>query len=156
MRADRAGDFDQPEGVPGELGRAIDWTPPRFPVCTVNPTPIQPGGFGVVQARGFASQFDRGLLNQAGGVQVFLGSQVVGDQHSHVDSGTKCIRFKVPDHTTDGLHPLTVTVDGTALTADCVVEVSSNSNAKVRDENGTGQGDCEDEDEGDVKREPAD
>lgn len=122
-----SGIIDRLDHRPGEPGRTIDWTPPRFPVCTVKPGVLRPGGMGKVQVRG---------LDPNLGVHVLFGAQLVARGKADAAGNAK-IQFTVPTDATRAFHLVTVGSDGTALTADC--------GARICDLDENGRTNCEDD-----------
>ena len=87
--------------------------PPRFPVCGTTPRQVRPGGTTVVEATGLIP--DRTA-------KVILGDELVASGPTD-RSGNSSIPFTVPATSRAGARLVTVGIMGTALTADCTVEV---------------------------------
>lgn len=96
-----------------ETGVRITLIQPEFPVCSVAPNPTFPGQQATVEATGLLAD---------GGVHVVFGDEVVANGTAD-GTGTAVVDFAVPSDASRGTHLVTVGTDGTALTADCTVEV---------------------------------
>ncbi len=101
-----------PDGAP------IGWVPgfvvqPEFPVCAATPDRADPGDSVLVEVAG--------LLPNAP-VHVVLGDATVATGATD-DQGNGEIEFVLPGDTRAGPRLVTVGVDGTALTADCMLTV---------------------------------
>jgi hypothetical protein len=146
--------IDRLDDSPGEPGRAVDWSPPKPPVRTVTPTVIPPGGSGMVHISGFLTKFDRHILKKTGGVMnVFFDNEVIATRQPHCGPVVRCVPFRVPEAATTGLHVLSVVAAGTALEAQCGVEVSFAAQVS-RDVSGEHEDDsCEGDSRGDKKEE---
>jgi hypothetical protein len=95
-----------------ELGRSFLLEPPVFPHCF-------PQGEGVSGGT-IAVRFDG--LKPDRGVHALIGAiEVARDKSDQEGRGT--IQLPIPNKTRPGLHLITIGVDGTALTADCTVNV---------------------------------
>jgi hypothetical protein len=93
--------------------RPISLIPPVFPVCAVEPAQPFPGDTVRVDVSG---------LTPGEGAHVVLGDVLVSTGQIDGD-GNASIEFDLPGDTRSGPRLVTVGVDGTALTADCVVDV---------------------------------
>ena len=98
---------------PADAGVQFNLQSPTFPICTVMPDPAPAGGSAIVEGNG--------LLPNAG-VHVLFGPDEVADGSTDVD-GAFAIGFDVPANASAGPHLVTVGNVGTALTADCIVQV---------------------------------
>ena len=111
-------DLDVLPGGPGEWPEAsavdLGMVPPRFPVCAVTPDQAEPGDTVTVEATDF------GRADEP--VHVVLGDLLIA-QGVLDENGTVAIDFTIPAETRRGLRLITVGVDGTALTADCAVQI---------------------------------
>jgi hypothetical protein len=87
---------------------------PQFPICSTTPPQVDPGDTVTVHA----SDFNR--WNEP--VHVILGDQLVATETLD-GSGSVSVDFVVPTDAAIGPRLITVGVDGTALTADCVLQV---------------------------------
>ncbi len=96
-----------------ELGTRFKHVFPQFPICKATPDPVPAGGNMRVRASGL-------LPNSA--VTVILGDTVIGSQQSSV-AGKIDGNFTVPTSAATGKRLLTVGVNKTAFTADCIVTV---------------------------------
>lgn len=94
-------------------GRNYRWRSPKFPVCSVAP--------GAAPRLGAITVQSSGLLRDRP-VHLIFGDRHIANGHAGAD-GSVSISTAIPAHARDGLHLITVGTDGTALTADCVVEV---------------------------------
>lgn len=91
--------------------------PPTFPVCSVTPPSVRPGDIATVEATGLRP-------NQT--AKLFLGDDMVGNPPISIDGdGNVKTDFTVPSNTRGGSRLVTVGVMGTAITADCSVNVAS-------------------------------
>jgi hypothetical protein len=87
--------------------------PPEFPVCAVDPPQVNRGGTVTVEV-------SRLMPNKT--AHVVLGDVLVAN--GNLDgSGYAAIKLQLPGDTRPGPRLVTVGVDGTALTADCRLEV---------------------------------
>lgn len=93
--------------------RPISLVPPVYPVCAVEPPQPAPGDTVVVEVSG---------LTPGEGAHVVLGDVLVSTGQIDGD-GNASIEFQLPGDTRGGPRLVTVGVDGTALTADCVINV---------------------------------
>ena len=100
---------DQP--VEGSL--PLFMVPPEFPVCTVTPAPVRPGVATSVEVSGL-------VPNEM--AKVLVGEQLVATGTTD-EAGSASITFVVPRDSREGPRLVTVGIQGTALTADCTVEV---------------------------------
>ncbi len=98
---------------PLEGAEAFFPVPPVFPVCLVTPDPVQAGTIAKVEASGLTAEEM---------AKVFVGDRLMA-QGSIDTSGNVRLRVLVPSETAGGNRLVTVGVAGTALTADCVVNV---------------------------------
>lgn len=87
---------------------------PTFPTCSVTPDPVPAGSTVTVDASG--------LLPDSA-VHVVVGAEDVANGVTDA-SGDASIEFQIPGDVEPGKHLVTVGVDGTGLTADCVVETT--------------------------------
>jgi hypothetical protein len=97
---------------PGEPGRDMELVSPTFPECSVAPDPVALGGLATVQVSGLPAN---------GPVHVVFGDRQVASGSTDA-GGEALVDFPVPAGARVGTHLVTVGVDGTALTADCIVE----------------------------------
>ncbi|MDQ3226393.1 MAG: hypothetical protein M3Q50_07170 [Chloroflexota bacterium] len=93
--------------------RPISLVPPVYPVCAVEPPQPAPGDTVVIEVSG---------LTPGQGAHVVLGDVLVSTGQIDGD-GNASIEFQLPGDTRSGPRLVTVGVDGTALTADCVINV---------------------------------
>jgi hypothetical protein len=113
QRLDPEGQLDRlPE--PRDGGDNIVLVPPKFPVCSVTPTTIPAGGIATVEANSL-------IPNRT--AKVFLGDQMVATPPID-NQGNVSTNFIVPSDSREGSRLVTVGVMGTALTADCSVNVT--------------------------------
>lgn len=103
--------------------RPISLIPPVFPVCAVEPSQPNPGDTVRVDITG---------LTPNEGAHVVLGDVLVSTGQTD-GNGDASIEFALPGDTRSGPRLVTVGVDGTALTADCVINVPG-ENPQERDE----------------------
>lgn len=88
--------------------------PPQYPECLVAPPQVKPGGDAVVEVRGL-------LPDEL--AEVFLGDELIAE--AKIDSvGKANIPVKLPPETRAGVRLVTVGIAGTAVTADCAVEIA--------------------------------
>lgn len=90
-------------------------TPPQYPGCAVSPSKVASGEIVTVEAWGLIPRQD---------AEVYTTQQIlaVGDVD---EDGTIRVDFPLPKYILEGQHMLTVRSEGTALTADCVIEVEN-------------------------------
>jgi len=96
-----------------ELGIRFRHVFPQFPVCNATPDPVVAGDNMQVRASGL-------LPNTA--ATIILGDTVIGNQQSSATGKIDGV-FTVPASSVTGKRLVTVGVDKTALTADCIVTV---------------------------------
>lgn len=94
-------------------GVSVALTPPIYPVCSVEPLQAQPGETVEIEIAGL-------LPNE--NVHVVLGDVLVATGSTD-DNGDAVIDLTLPGDTGGGPRLVTVGVDGTALTADCFVDI---------------------------------
>lgn len=111
--------IDKLDDTGKETGKPFRLRFPKFPTCSVSPTPNFANGFAQVSAKGLLP--DRG-------VHVVFGPTVVATGTADA-TGTATVGFSIPAGTTAGNHLVTIGTDKTALTADCIAEVTK---AKIR------------------------
>jgi hypothetical protein len=87
--------------------------PPRFPACTTVPKVVAPGGVVTIKAAGFRR---RGI------VHVILGDESIANVRLNRRRRMSA-EVAIPPDTRGGPRLITVGVQNTALTADCVLEV---------------------------------
>jgi hypothetical protein len=93
--------------------------PPSYPQCNVKDLDI-PGRTAVIEA------FD--LLPDSK-IDVSIGARTIS--YGTTDNkGNDVIDIKIPKELSDGLHPVTVSVENTAITSNCVIDMGPNSDAK--------------------------
>ena len=92
----------------------LGMVPPRFPVCGVTPEQTKPGETVTVEVAEFGRAKEP--------IHVVLGDQLIA-QGVLDENGRAKIDFTIPGEARAGLRLVTVGIDGTALTADCAVEV---------------------------------
>ncbi len=105
---------DRLDDSPEERGREFRLRSPTFPTCNVVPDLAAAGGLVTVTSRG---------LLPSRGVHVVFGSDAVATGTSDA-TGRSSVNFQLPADAAVGKHLVTVGTDGTALTADCTVEVA--------------------------------
>lgn len=103
-----------PGATPGPDSDNVYIVDPQFPVCTANPPQVFPGDAVTIEASGFERWSEP--------IHVILGDQLVA-QDTLDAAGNATVGFVVPDDAAQGMRLITVGVDGTALTADCVLQV---------------------------------
>lgn len=115
---------DRLPDAPLSGARRYRLTPPEYPVCRLSPDPVNPGAIARVDVAG--------LL---GGrpAKVFLGDRLVKTGIANGD-GSLSLELVVPRDSEPGRRLVTVGTKGTALTADCTLEVLS----RIRDCNANG------------------
>jgi len=92
---------------------------PSYPQCNVKELDI-PGRTAVIEV------FD--LLPDSK-IDVSIGPRTIS--YSTTDNkGNDIIDIKIPKELSEGLHPVTVSVENTALTSNCVIDMGPNSDAK--------------------------
>lgn len=94
-------------------GVSVALTPPIYPVCSVEPLQAQPGETVQIEIAGL-------LPNE--NVHVVLGDVLVATGSTD-SNGDAVIDLTLPGDTGGGPRLVTVGVDGTALTADCYVDI---------------------------------
>lgn len=97
----------------GEAPDRIQLVHPTFPQCEAMPGLVTQGGAAAVQVVG---------LFENANAHVVLGARQVATGMTN-ENGEANIRFPIPPDTTPGTHLITVAVDGTAMTADCSIDV---------------------------------
>ncbi len=108
------GQLDRMPDEPVDGGLPLFMIPPEFPVCTVTPSPVRPGVATTVEVSGLVS-------NET--AKVLVGEQMVATGTTD-DDGNASISFAIPSGSREGPRLVTVGIQGTALTADCTVEVA--------------------------------
>lgn len=111
LQGDRAFDIMPNGSLTGGVSVAL--TPPIYPVCSVEPLQAQPGETVKIEIAGL-------LPNE--NVHVVLGDVLVATGATD-SNGEAVIDLTLPGDTGGGPRLVTVGVDGTALTADCFVEL---------------------------------
>jgi hypothetical protein len=114
QRLDPEGQLDRLPDEPRDGGVNIVLVPPKFPTCSVTPTTVPAGGIATVEASSL-------LPNRM--AKVFLGDQMVATPPID-NQGNVSTNFIVPSDSREGSRLVTVGVKGTALTADCSVNVT--------------------------------
>jgi hypothetical protein len=89
---------------------------PKFPVCSTTPQVVQPGGVVRLEASGFK--------RRGAGVHVILGDELIANLELN-RKGNLSAAVVIPGNARRGPRLITVGVDTTALTADCVVQVGT-------------------------------
>jgi hypothetical protein len=107
--------LDQLPDGPTNGDAPLFMVPPQFPACGVTPFLVQKGVAATVEATGL-------LPNQM--AKVLLGDQMVASGTIDGD-GNAAINFVIPSNAAEGVRLVTAGVAGTALTADCSVEVAA-------------------------------
>ena len=108
--------FDSLDDTPEETGIPFVVDPPSFPHC-----------FVLDEARpGHHVRIRLTNLLPNSNIHGLLGPRSVFNGRSDSEGGG-IINFPIPQDTVPGFHLVTVGVDGTALTADCLIEVRANS-----------------------------
>jgi len=108
-------EIDQLESEGEGIGALMRLRLPKFPLCSVMPKPIFAGGFAQVDVTGL-------IPNR--GVHVVFGKDLVANGMADA-SGAASVSFSVPPGAVPGKHLVTVGTDETALTADCITEVTA-------------------------------
>lgn len=93
---------------------------PTFPTCSVTPDPATAGSTVTVDASGLLAD---------SGIHVLVGPDHVANGVTDA-SGDASIDFQIPGNVEPGKHLVTVGVDGTGLTADCLVETTGGKGGK--------------------------
>jgi hypothetical protein len=102
-----------PDGqADGSLGFFL--VPQNFSVCDVTPSPVQPGAMAKVEVNGL-------VPNRM--AKVLIGDQLVATGLTD-GQGNTTIQFPVPFDARPGLRLVTVGTVGSALTADCALEIA--------------------------------
>ncbi len=114
QRLDPDGQLDRLPDEPRDGGVNIVLVPPKFPICGVTPTTVPAGGIATVEATGL-------FPNRT--AKVFLGDRMVATPPID-NQGNVSTSFIVPSDSREGSRLVTVGVMGTALTADCSVNVT--------------------------------
>lgn len=90
--------------------------PPKYPACTTIPERVQPGDAVTIKAAGFERPGE-------------VVDVIVGDKHiakAKLDTaGNMSTDVAVPEETRGGPHLISIEVENTALTADCVLQVAT-------------------------------
>jgi len=97
----------------GETGLKFRLESPTFPVCSVNPDPAFRGSLATVDVTG---------LLPSSNIHVIFGDREVASDSTDA-TGAATTDFSIPVDAREGKHLVSVGVDGTALTADCFVDV---------------------------------
>ena len=97
----------------GQGQNTFELKQPLFPQCFVNKEEVLPGEDIMVNVSG---------LSPNDNIHALLGPRLVANSTTD-NSGGGIMRFIIPDDTTSGFHLVTLGVQGTALTADCVINV---------------------------------
>ena len=114
VAAQLSGDqLDQLPDGPTNGSSPLFMVPPQFPACGVTPATVPPGGTAVVEATG---------LGPDQIVKVLVGDQMVAAGMADA-TGNATVLFSVPSTSPQGTRLVTVGTMGTALTADCSVDV---------------------------------
>lgn len=108
------GSIDKLDDTSAENGAPLRLRFPKFPVCQAIPSPTFAGGLTTVEVSGLIPEK---------GVHVVFGPKIVANGMANA-SGAASVSFAVPDDAAAGKHLITVGTDGTALTADCIVELT--------------------------------
>jgi hypothetical protein len=87
---------------------------PKFPVCTTSPKVVRPGDVVTIKAAGFKRRGEE--------VQVMIGDELVANLKLR-RRGIMSADVAIPETTSEGPRLITVVVENTALTADCVLRV---------------------------------
>jgi hypothetical protein len=106
-------ELDRLPDEPPDGAKVFRPVPPVFPECLVTPDTVPAGTIATVEARGL-------FVNET--AKVVLGDRMVA-QGPIDTAGTALLDFLIPITTQAGSRLVTVGVVGTALTADCSVEV---------------------------------
>lgn len=114
QRIEPEGDLDRLPDQPTDGGVTIRLTPPVFPLCGVVPELVPAGSFATVEASGL-------IPDEI--AKIVFGDQMVINAPIDAD-GNVTAEFLVPSDAREGVHLVTVGVQGTALTADCAVDVA--------------------------------
>jgi hypothetical protein len=96
--------------------------PAQYPLCAMNPPQVDPGDTATVEVTGFNRPFEP--------IHVVFGDQMVG-QGTLDGAGEGATDFAVPNDARPGPRLITVGVDGTALTADCLLQVGGERDAET-------------------------
>jgi hypothetical protein len=100
-----------PEAADGSVNLRL--VPPDYPLCSVAPDPVRPGAIATVTVSKLVPNL---------GAHVVFGSDPIATGLIDGD-GNGSIQFRVPTDSRLGPRLVTVGSDGTALTADCSVDV---------------------------------
>lgn len=102
-------------------GLKVSLEPPVFPVCSVMPDPARSGETVSVRVSG---------LDPDAPIHVVFGDAPVAIGRTD-SKGGGTVNFEIPSNSRTGLRLVTVGVDGTALTADCTLEVAKEKMEKL-------------------------
>lgn len=110
---DGAGETDRLPGTSPDAG--LDYRPvaPQYPICNLVPPQVRKGQIATVEVSGLYRDFP---------LEVILGDALVARGQTDA-AGSAQIPFRVPFNATEGPRLVTVGNDGTAVTADCLLEV---------------------------------
>jgi hypothetical protein len=108
--------------VPTSNSDSLYPIPAQYPLCVMNPPQVDPGDTATVEVTGFNRPFEP--------IHVVFGDEMVG-QATLDGAGEGATDFTVPNNARPGLRLITVGVDGTALTADCLLQVGGERNAET-------------------------
>jgi hypothetical protein len=125
--ADSTLELDRLPDGPLEGASDFYFSRPVFPECVVTPDPATPGAIATVQASGFPPERM---------AKVFLGDRAVAGAMTAGD-GSVAREFRIPVTRRSGTRLVTVGLVGTALTADCFLEVGEAPRLFLTPEAGT-------------------
>ncbi|ACB50792.1 unknown [Crocosphaera subtropica ATCC 51142] len=108
------GQFDRLPSEPRDGGVDIRLIPPQFPTCSVRPPSVSAGRIATIEASDL-------IENET--AKVFLGDQLLGTVPID-EAGNVKADFIIPNNANRGPRLVTVGVMGTALTADCSVDLT--------------------------------
>ena len=108
---------DRLQNENNDEGKTLELKQPLFPRCFVIGNAIK-GTSVIINSSGLTPNSD---------IHAFLGPVLVGNGTTD-SSGNGTIEFTIPSDTASGLHLVTVEIDNTALTADCVINIQNRTN----------------------------
>jgi hypothetical protein len=85
--------IDRLDDSPGELGRAVDWSPHSRSYARLHQPSYRRVASAALHVSGFVTKFDRDILKKTGGVMnVFFDDQIIATRQPHGSPKVSCVQ----------------------------------------------------------------